>query len=689
MCKKLFFLISLLLVLCPVGSASAVNLYISPNGSNSNSGIDWNNAWRQLPSDLFRGLTYYIADGSYNSYTFDDDPYATYITIKKATIDDHGTDTGWQSSYGDGTASFGNFIFSSTSHIIFDGQVEDGFTLIKEGEGGTVVNISNSSHITLRNCDLDGNFATLSNDSATTHTDGACHVVHLGNASYVTIENCKVHDAADDGMEIHSADNLLIAGNEIYNLYGCGTDGGCGGCYNGHSDGVEIFNVDNAEFRGNFIYDVRSTSSFISGNWTTDPANDCSNVTLVNNIFYSPETGFCIYLRQIHNVVLTHNVFWGIQNGAYGGLSIGPNVTDLDMYNNIILSINYSHLGATYNASEHRGDYNLFGFDTGQYPLQANDIRDPDPDFENIPDIYGSAEREVVAEDFRLTSASSAIDAATDMGITTDFFGNTRPQGSGYDIGAHEYVILRAGDFNGDGAVDFQDVKIMTDDWLVSDYDLAGTLSVGLVSHYKFDGDAEDSVGVNDGTEVGNPTYSTGLHNQAISLDGDGDYVNCGSDVSFDITGSITLSALIKGTFNNGWDPIIAKSYDWMLSRGTGDEAAFFCIGVGSVLGTTNINDDQWHYVAAVYDGSKMYLYVDGVRDAYKSLSGSLNVSASSVYIGGSPSQSFNGLIDDVVIYSRALSEEEIQELACPIDLNTDGSVNFKDFAELADNWLR
>ena len=415
------------------------NIYcISPDGSSANSGLDWNNAWRQLPSSLTRGYTYYFADGTYNSYTFDDAPSATYITVKKATGADHGTDTGWQSSYGDGVASFSNCAFSNTSYIILDGQVEDGFTLIKQGLGGTVVNITGSDHITLRNCDLDGNFATLSGGEPTTHTNGACNVLHADSSSYLTIENCKLHNVADDGLEIHGSNYLTITGNEVYNLYGCGTDGGCGDCYNGHSDGIEIFDVENAEFIGNLVYDARSTSAFICDNWTTDPGNDSANVTLVNNIFYNPETGFCIYLDSMHGVDATHNVFWGVQAGSYGGLSISD-VTDLDMYNNIILSINYSHMGDTYNASEHRGDYNLFGYDTGQYPLQTNDIIDSDPDLENIPGISGPADRTVTAEDFRLTSASSARDAGTNMGITVDFFGNTRPQGSGYDMGAHEY----------------------------------------------------------------------------------------------------------------------------------------------------------------------------------------------------------------------------------------------------------
>jgi len=288
------------------------------------------------------------------------------------------------------------------------------------------------------------------------------------------------------------------------------------------------------------------------------------------------------------------------------------------------------------------------------------------------------------------TPASPPVDAGSSLlAPDEDIEGIVRPQGPTYDIGAYEYAICAASDFTGDCVVDFEDAKIMTDDWLVRDYNLAGSLSTGLVSHYKFDGDANDSVGGNDGTEVGNPTYSTGLHGQAISLDGDGDYVNCGNDASFDITGSITLSALIKGTFNSNWDPIISKGFNWQLTRGMGNEASFFCIGLGSLSGTTNINDDQWHHVAGVYNGSMLYLYVDGKLDACKGASGSLNVSASSVYIGGSPSQSFNGLVDDVLVYNRALSKTEIEYLAVRTDLNKDGTINFKDFAELAENWLR
>ena len=239
-------------------------------------------------------------------------------------------------------------------------------------------------------------------------------------------------------------------------------------------------------------------------------------------------------------------------------------------------------------------------------------------------------------------------------------------------------------DFNDDGVINFADLKIMVDDWLASDF-----VSTGLVSSYKFEGDANDNFDGNHGIEVGDPCYAPGMHGAAISLDGVDDYVNCGNDSSFEITGPITLCAWIKGTLGASWTNIIGKGLDWQLSRGIGNEAAFFCMGPGFILGSTNINDNQWHHVVAMYDMTRLYLYVDGEPDASTDASGSLNVSDSNVYIGGSPSASFNGLIDDVCIYDRALSVDEIEILyyGLAIDLVSDSKIDFRDMAILVDNW--
>ena len=108
-------LLVLLLVAC--GSADAANRFVRQGASGN--GSDWANAYGALPTSLSRGDTYYIADGSYAGYMFDDDGTST-ITIKKCTASDHGTDGGYQAGYCDGQATFGSLQFTRP-HYVIDG----------------------------------------------------------------------------------------------------------------------------------------------------------------------------------------------------------------------------------------------------------------------------------------------------------------------------------------------------------------------------------------------------------------------------------------------------------------------------------------------------------------------------------------------------------------------------------------
>lgn len=87
-------------------AAHAANHYVRQGAAGTATGADWTNATTDLPSSLTRGDTYYIADGTaYGAHVFNDTESGTaVITIKKATIADHGTATGWVDTYGDGTA---------------------------------------------------------------------------------------------------------------------------------------------------------------------------------------------------------------------------------------------------------------------------------------------------------------------------------------------------------------------------------------------------------------------------------------------------------------------------------------------------------------------------------------------------------------------------------------------------------
>lgn len=95
-------------------------------GGTSSACSDWTNACGALPATLQRGATYYVATGSYGGYTFNTPNSGTQlITIKKATVADHGTNTGWSNTYGNGQAVFtGGFNFV-TNYFTIDGQTRN------------------------------------------------------------------------------------------------------------------------------------------------------------------------------------------------------------------------------------------------------------------------------------------------------------------------------------------------------------------------------------------------------------------------------------------------------------------------------------------------------------------------------------------------------------------------------------
>jgi tetratricopeptide (TPR) repeat protein len=162
-----------------------------------------------------------------------------------------------------------------------------------------------------------------------------------------------------------------------------------------------------------------------------------------------------------------------------------------------------------------------------------------------------------------------------------------------------------------------------------------------------------------------------------LKLDGDGDYVDCGSDPAFNITGSITVAAWIKVNASSEPRHMILGSSAWCLFKKEEENTIkFLCNGVrtrggghnqSEVVGITKVNDGGWHHVAAVYDGTRMYLYMDGRFETPRAVWGSIDTNHGPVYIGGNDSptliHTWNGLIDDVRIYSYALSEAEIKAL--------------------------
>ena len=407
----------------PIDCTEVVCHYVRAGADPGGDGSDWSQAFAELPDELERGQVYYLAPGDYPGYRFDDTASGDeVIAVVRATAGDHGDGAGGDDGF-DGTASFGPVVVADPYYRI-DGRGR-GIRFRGPFEGTALV--VSAGHQELRSLDIDGAFAA---DGEGQHVEGACTALEVSGAADVTIADCEIHDAADDGASLYELSGLRFEGNVVHALHACGTDGGCGPCFNGHSDGLEMFDVTQSEVRGNLVYDVRSTATVFFGNWgTSEQYNE--DITIENNLFYAPEVGLVVYIHYARNIRFLHNVVWGVQQGAYGGLSIGPEVTDLDMYNNIILSVNYSHQGATFDPAEHRGDHNLFGVDLDEWQSRAGDLVAGNPGFTGIPGISGQPVSDPTAALFSLEADSRAADEgiAEVEGLAlpaTDFFGAAR-----------------------------------------------------------------------------------------------------------------------------------------------------------------------------------------------------------------------------------------------------------------------
>jgi hypothetical protein len=200
----------------------------------------------------------------------------------------------------------------------------------------------------------------------------------------------------------------------------------------------------------------------------------------------------------------------------------------------------------------------------------------------------------------------------------------------------------------------------------------------GLVGWWKFDegsGNIAADAGEKalDGSLFGDTGWVDGILAGALAFDGDGDYVDLGKDPAFDITNQITVAAWIKvNAFDTDWQTIVAKGdSSWRLQRDQRNNSLeFACSGIlvpgtrwGAVHGTVDVNDGRWHHAVGTYDGSQICLYVDGELDISSTASGPIKINDHPVYIGENSDQSnrfWNGLIDDVRIYSYAMTSEEI-----------------------------
>jgi subtilisin-like proprotein convertase family protein len=204
----------------------------------------------------------------------------------------------------------------------------------------------------------------------------------------------------------------------------------------------------------------------------------------------------------------------------------------------------------------------------------------------------------------------------------------------------------------------------------------------GIVSLWSGESNAVDSVGSNNGTLTNGVTFANGIVGQAFALDGTNGYVNIPDSPSLDsLTQSITVETWMKAgqvTPNADWKGLVTKGNNsWRMQPTTfAENVTWAADGTSNpyLTGIRNVNDGQWHHVVDVYDGVNLLQYVDGTLDASQAATGLIAQNNEPVCIGANSGAwvpgigvhlgyFFNGLQDEVSIYSRALSASEIKAI--------------------------
>ena len=230
------------------------------------------------------------------------------------------------------------------------------------------------------------------------------------------------------------------------------------------------------------------------------------------------------------------------------------------------------------------------------------------------------------------------------------------------------------------------------------------------IAHWRLDETsgttASDSSGNgNTGTLVNGPAWTTGKINGGLSFDGTNDYVNIADHASLEPS-IFSISLWVK--FDTLTSFLIEKRPDsggsrigFELYRESGTGTFWFLYDEDGIGGTLNVESitqpttDRWYHLVITRDGSGTNrIYVDGVQENSGTRVGGI-ASDSDLFIGseGGVANFLDGTIDDVRIYSRALSSQEILSLyqsgTCihESDSSCDGCVDMNELNAFIDRW--
>lgn len=635
----------------------------------------------------------------------------SYITISTNNI----TNTTYSGIFADYGASNVNITNNSMFNITYDGIYSVNSTNLTV-QNNYFNNMQYAAEISGDTSDMN-----IKNNSIYNVTGAGLYAHNM----YTDGDNITIYNNTFEGCWLgvrssESADSFNVSSNLIYDGY----------------QGISLSeNPDNSTVSHNIINNLTSEAIRISNFYNATIYNnsinstagihiesgDTSNVT--GNAIYNTSDSDGIYAYDTNNSVIRGNVV----NCSYAGVEISNSnygeITNNTIFNNTkggigrytITIYNSDHLNLTDNILNYSGSLSINAHDSGNLTFDNNTIENSEEEafyIGSVSDSYFVNNRVFNSTTWDFYSYGDSINNTITNLTTNDTT-------SSFTYGGDIYLkdsdgTGRLNPTNHSNITHYLNITNETEAWVLlnisySDFDwnptpitnestlriwkhssgewtknigdgleLEGTSlgsDPGLVSYWRFEGDANDELGLNDGTAIG-ATVTTGRFGQGYYFDSDDDKIDMGNDSSIKLTSAFTYTFWFdssdtaydaryildnsgEGEPGTSGGPIVYTNYNLFKSGYYNSTGGW---GGGSATG---ISDNTWYFGAITWDGTTFRAYLNGVEVSNDSTHGPMGTSIADFIIGNrnDDTQDHYGLVDDVAVFNRTLSADEIYDL--------------------------
>jgi len=404
-------------------SGWAQNCYIRPPNRTygAGNGTTWTDAYSGWPASYVRGAVYYLADGTYPGAAFKTAAQASQlITLKKATLQDHGTSTGWNDNLGAGQAFISDALSFTSPYWVLDGQMRNpdwktgyGIKIDASASKGIRMDSDSANNLTIRWVEIEGRGP----DGAGSPANDGIYSTRL--AHNCIVDSCYIHNFGRCFVLVRNADNWLFQSNRFELNEDLSTQ---------HAEGFSCGDIgietDGWTIRYNRFVDVDGVGLIVAtgDNWkiygnTGWETGDNPWVDLNNGVFGTwSAAGYHANNWQIYN-----NTFYRI--GVKSGITLKTGSTGSVAKNNLWHSCGeVSNNGVAMDSNYY---WNNTSVTSGGTNIQNG-----------TSDIFVDA----AGFDLRLAYATKPGEAGIGAEFGLDPLGELRGQGTGWDRGAFEFV---------------------------------------------------------------------------------------------------------------------------------------------------------------------------------------------------------------------------------------------------------